>query len=82
MSREYIYVIKNEWWPKGDEVSQVEIVSGRYFRAHDEAWERLSQIAEAYHVSLDPDQESFTVPLAAFEDAGDQEYYIDELWSY
>lgn len=89
MSEQAVYVIINEWWPVGhpstitsaeylDPMGLTEIVDSRYFWTESEAHDHLSDIAESYGVSIDPEECSIRVP---FEGTDGQDYYIMELWN-
>lgn len=77
-TRNYVYVIMNEWTTEDGELTLSEVVDGRFFTTEDEAWDRLKAIAEAYHIDINRGWTGFDAPLNADIT---QEYYIEGLWS-
>lgn len=72
-----VFVIMNEWLPKGSQNDSSEIVDSKVFFSEDAAWTYLRELAAAMDIEVQQGETNFIVPPTEYIEY--EEYYIGEL---
>ena len=76
-----VFIIINEWTPKGTDDDFTEIVDNKFYETESDAWVDLRIIANSFGFDLDIDDTSVDNPETDTLGLERETYYIEELHS-